>query len=85
MYLVQIPVDSDYNFTPLSYLAYFHKIMSKHDSSLSKDQFNLLKAFKKQISNPQSSKLSQQAESKKFRLLKKKWKIPSFLKKHCRV
>ncbi len=27
--------------------------MSKHDSSLSKDQFNLLKQFKKQISNPQ--------------------------------
>lgn len=26
--------------------------MSKHDSSLSKDQFNLLKQFKKQISNP---------------------------------
>ncbi|ENU34108.1 Smr/MutS family protein [Acinetobacter parvus] len=39
--------------------------MSKHDSSLSKDQFNLLKAFKKQISNSQSSALAKQAESKK--------------------
>ena len=39
--------------------------MSKHDSSLSKDQFNLLKAFKKQISNPQSSAVAKQAESKK--------------------
>ncbi|MCU4575844.1 Smr/MutS family protein [Acinetobacter courvalinii] len=39
--------------------------MSKHDSSLSKDQFNLLKAFKKQISNPQSSAIAKQAESKK--------------------
>ena len=28
--------------------------MSKNDSSLSKDQFNLLKAFKKQITQPQS-------------------------------
>ncbi len=49
----------------LSYLAYFSKLMSKHDSSLSKDQFNLLKAFKKQISNPQSSAVAKQAESKK--------------------
>ena len=39
--------------------------MSKHDSSLSKDQFNLLKAFKKQISNSQSSAVAKQAESKK--------------------
>ena len=49
----------------LWYLTYFLKIMSKHDSSLSKDQFNLLKAFKKQISNPQSSAVAKQAESKK--------------------
>lgn len=39
--------------------------MSKHDSSLSKDQFNLLKAFKKQISNPQSNTITKQAESQK--------------------
>ncbi|RLZ08964.1 DNA mismatch repair protein MutS [Acinetobacter sp. 2JN-4] len=39
--------------------------MSKHDSPLSKDQFNLLKQFKKQISQPQASKIVQQAESKK--------------------
>lgn len=38
--------------------------MSKHDSSLSKDQFNLLKAFKKQIATPQPSK-AQVPESKK--------------------
>ena len=49
----------------LSYLAYFSKLMSKHDSSLSKDQFNLLKAFKKQISNPQASAIAKQAESQK--------------------
>ena len=49
----------------LWYLTYFLKIMSKNDSSLSKDQFNLLKAFKKQISNPQSSAVAKQAESKK--------------------
>jgi hypothetical protein len=52
--------------------------MSKHDSSLSKDQFNLLKAFKKQISNPQSSAIAKQAESKKLQLLQKSWKILSF-------
>lgn len=28
--------------------------MSKHDSSLSKDQYNLLKSFKKQITQPQT-------------------------------
>lgn len=49
----------------LWYLAYFSKLMSKHDSSLSKDQFNLLKAFKKQISNPQATAIAKQAESKK--------------------
>lgn len=31
--------------------------MSKHDSSLSKDQYNLLKAFKKQISHPHTSSI----------------------------
>lgn len=39
--------------------------MSKHDSSLSPDQFNLLKAFKKQISSPQSSPTVQHIEPKK--------------------
>ena len=29
--------------------------MSKRDSSLSKDQYNLLNAFKKQISNPHAA------------------------------
>ncbi|OTG69150.1 DNA mismatch repair protein MutS [Acinetobacter sp. ANC 4470] len=38
--------------------------MSKHDSSLSKDQFNLLKAFKKQISQPHSSAIAKQTEVK---------------------
>ena len=38
--------------------------MSKHDSSLSKDQFNLLKAFKKQITHPHSSAIAKQAEVK---------------------
>jgi len=38
--------------------------MSKSDSSLSKDQFNLLKAFKKQITNPHSSSLEQQSKQK---------------------
>ena len=28
--------------------------MSKHDSSLSKDQYNLLKSFKKQITQPKT-------------------------------
>ncbi|MFH7805995.1 MULTISPECIES: Smr/MutS family protein [unclassified Acinetobacter] len=36
--------------------------MSKHDSSLSKDQYNLLKSFKKQITNPHSSKITKQPE-----------------------
>ena len=39
--------------------------MSKHDSSLSKDQYNLLKAFKKQISHPQSNKIAQQINAQK--------------------
>lgn len=38
--------------------------MSKHDSSLSKDQSNLLKAFKKQITHPHSSAIAKQAEVK---------------------
>lgn len=38
--------------------------MSKHDSSLSKDQFNLLKAFKKQITHPHSSAIAKQFEVK---------------------
>lgn len=36
--------------------------MSKHDSSLSKEQYNLLKSFKKQISNPHSSALEKKPE-----------------------
>ncbi|MFH7764913.1 Smr/MutS family protein [Acinetobacter sp. BSP-28] len=36
--------------------------MSKHDSSLSKDQYNLLKSFKKQITNPHSSNIAKQPE-----------------------
>ena len=39
--------------------------MSKHDSSLSKEQQKLLKQFKKQISNPHSSKITNQPETKK--------------------
>lgn len=39
--------------------------MSKHDSSLSKDQYNLLKAFKKQINHPHSTATEQQVEAKK--------------------
>lgn len=38
--------------------------MSKPDSSLSKDQFNLLKAFKKQITHPHSSASEKQSEQK---------------------
>lgn len=38
--------------------------MSKNDSSLSKDQYNLLKSFKKQITHPHSSALAKQAEAK---------------------
>ncbi|MFC6052434.1 DNA mismatch repair protein MutS [Acinetobacter sp. Ac_877] len=38
--------------------------MSKNDSSLSKDQFNLLKAFKKQITNPHSTAIKKAAEEK---------------------
>ncbi|OTG62570.1 DNA mismatch repair protein MutS [Acinetobacter sp. ANC 3903] len=39
--------------------------MSKHDSSLSKDQYNLLKSFKKQITHPQSSAIAKQPEEPK--------------------
>lgn len=38
--------------------------MSKHDSSLSKDQYNLLKSFKKQMTNPHSTALTKQSEPK---------------------
>lgn len=38
--------------------------MSKHDSSLSKDQYNLLKSFKKQITHPHSSEIAKRAEAK---------------------
>ncbi|MCG2609110.1 Smr/MutS family endonuclease [Acinetobacter sp. SM34] len=38
--------------------------MSKHDSSLSKDQYNLLKSFKKQITNPHSPAIAKQPEPK---------------------
>ena len=38
--------------------------MSKHDSSLSKAQYDLLKSFKKQIAQPQSQQVAQTTESK---------------------
>ena len=38
--------------------------MSKHDSSLSKGQFDLLKAYKKQITNPHSNAIAKQPEPK---------------------
>jgi DNA-nicking Smr family endonuclease len=65
----------------LWYLAYFSKLMSKNDSSLSKDQFNLLKAFKKQISNPQSSNLVKQAEMKKSQAVEKEMEDTELFKK----
>ena len=43
--------------------------MSKNDSSLSKDQFNLLKAFKKQISNPQSSATTKKIAEEKLQVV----------------
>ena len=55
--------------------------MSKNDSSLSKDQFNLLKAFKKQISNPQSSNLVKQAEMKKSQSVEEEMEDTELLKK----
>lgn len=39
-------------------------IMSKHDTSLSKAQYDLLKSFKKQINQPHSSEMTKQAEPK---------------------
>lgn len=36
--------------------------MSKHDSSLSKDQYNLLKSFKKQITHPHTTVLENRVE-----------------------
>ncbi len=41
------------------------RLMSKHDTSLSKSQQDLLKQFKKQISNPHASNVAKQPESKK--------------------
>lgn len=38
--------------------------MSKHDSSLSKAQFDLLNAFKKQITSPHSTAIAKQPEHK---------------------
>jgi DNA-nicking Smr family endonuclease len=43
--------------------------MSKNDSSLSKDQFNLLKAFKKQISNPQSTAMTKKIAEEKSQVV----------------
>ncbi len=42
--------------------------MSNKDSSLSKEQQSLLKAFKKQISHPESSKIKAQAEKPKAQI-----------------
>ena len=42
--------------------------MSNQDSSFSKEQQNLLKAFKKQISHPESSKIKAQAEKPKAQI-----------------
>jgi len=55
--------------------------MSKNDSSLSKDQFNLLKAFKKQISNPQSSNLAKQAKMKKSQAVEEEMEDTELFKK----
>ncbi|MFM7810663.1 MAG: Smr/MutS family protein [Acinetobacter junii] len=55
--------------------------MSKNDSSLPKDQFNLLKAFKKQISNPQSSNLAKQAEMKKSQSVEEEMEDTELFKK----
>ena len=38
--------------------------MSKHDSSLSKAQYDLLKSFKKQITNPHTAAIKQAVEEK---------------------
>ncbi len=50
---------SDYHYRLIPYFAYFSDTMNKHDSSLSKEQFNLLKDFKKQITNPHSTAIKQ--------------------------
>jgi DNA-nicking Smr family endonuclease len=50
---VHITVNSAYNGYYVCNLPV--RLMSKSDSSLSKDQFNLLKAFKKQITNPHTA------------------------------
>ncbi len=42
--------------------------MSKHDSSLSKEQYNLLKSFKKQITQPHTSSIAKPSEPKVQRL-----------------
>ncbi|WP_151738784.1 Smr/MutS family protein [Acinetobacter junii] len=55
--------------------------MSKNDSSLSKDQFNLLKAFKKQISNPQSSNPAKQTEMKKSQAVEEEMEDTELFKK----
>ncbi len=62
---VQFTAKSDYNCRLNPILQLFLDIMSKHDSSLSKDQYNLLKAFKKQINHPHSTAAEQQVEAKK--------------------
>ena len=38
--------------------------MSKHDSSLSKEQYNLLKSLKKQITQPHTSSIAKPSEPK---------------------
>ena len=38
--------------------------MSKHDSSLSKAQYDLLKSFKKQITNPHTTAIKKAVEEK---------------------
>lgn len=58
---VQFAAISDYNCRLNLILQLYLNIMSKHDSSLSKDQYNLLKAFKKQINHPHSTAIEQQA------------------------
>lgn len=55
--------NSDYTRPSLQFINCFTEIMSKHDSSLSKEQFNLLKAFKKQMSHPHSTAVAKQVEA----------------------
>jgi DNA-nicking Smr family endonuclease len=42
--------------------------MSKHDSSLTNDQYNLLKSFKKQITHPHSTAISKQIAEEKVQV-----------------